>query len=315
MFKTCFIAFGNVFGHFEKLKVFPVSWSFSKYRQSWVQWANFFPRKLPEKTISKLVWTLLGTFFDTFEFSKLRFCFHFVPIFDPAGHDDFKKSPRNMFEHCWVRFWTFLKNWNIFDFFWIYSNLDPPVCTSHLFSKKTPQNKFRTSLDAIKNRFGHFRNIEIFHIFHLLFSRTSRVHWATILAKKFPRMMFKTCLIAFGNVFGQFENVKVFPVSWSCSNFRHSWVHWAFFFGESYLKTSSKQVWTLLGTFLDTFEISKLRFYFAFFSIFRPCRAWWFQKKSPRNMFEHCWVRFWSFLKLCFFSICISIFSNLDPPV
>ena len=69
------------------------------------------------KTSSKHVWTILGTFLDTFEIPKLRFYFDFVPIFDPAGHDDFKKSPRNMFEHCWVRFWTFLKNWNIFDFF------------------------------------------------------------------------------------------------------------------------------------------------------------------------------------------------------
>ena len=149
-------------------------------------------------------------------------------------------------------------------FFWIFSSLDPPVCTSHFFSKKLPQNKFRTSLDAIRNRFGHFRNIETFHIFHLFFPRTSRVHRATILPKKFPRNMFKTCLIAFGNVFGHSQNVKVFPASWSCSKFWHSWVHWALFFRESYLKTSSKQVWTLLGTFLDTFEISKVRFFFIF---------------------------------------------------
>ena len=166
MFKTCLIAFGNVFGHFEKLKVFPVSWSFSNFRESWVHWANFFPRKLPQNKF-KLVWTLLGTFLDTFEIPKLRVYFDFVPIFDPAGHDDFKKSHRNMFEHCWVRFWTFLKNWNIFDFFWIFSSLDPPVCTSHFFSKKIPQHNFRTCLDAIRNRFGHFRKIEIFHIFHL----------------------------------------------------------------------------------------------------------------------------------------------------
>ena len=46
---------------------------------------------------------------------------------------------------------------------------------------------------------------------------------------------------------------------------------------------------------------SKSPIFFSFFSIFRPCRAWWFQKKSPRNMFEHCWVRFWTFLKICFF--------------
>ena len=112
--------------------------------------------------------------------------------------------------------------------------------------------------------------------------------------------MFKTCLIAFGNVFGHSQNVKVFPASWSCSKFWLSWVHWALFFRESYLKTSSKRVWTLLGTFLDTLKFQKSDF-FSFFSIFRPCRAWWFQRKSPRNMFELCWVRFWTFLKIWIF--------------
>ena len=190
-------------------------------------------------------------------------------------------------------FWNFVFFRFVFQFFQI-STLQCKLAI--LFSKKIPQNKFTTCLDAIRDRFGHFRNIETFHSFHLFFSRTSRVHWGTILSEKFPRNMFKTCLIAFGNVFGHSQNVKFFPASWSCSKFWHSWVHWALFFLESYLKTSSKHVWTLLGTFLDTFEIPKLRFYFDFVPIFDPA-GHDDSKKSPRNMFEHCWVRFWTFLK------------------
>ena len=266
------------------------------------------------KTSSKLVWTLLGTFLDTSEISKLRFCFPFVPIFDPAGHDDFRKSPGNMFEHCWVRFWTFLRNWNIFNFFWIFSNLDPPVCTSHFFSKKIPQNKFRTSFDAIRNRFGHFSNIEIFHIFHLLFSRISRVHWATILSKNIPRIMFKTCLIAFGNVFGHFENVKVFPASRFCSKFWHSWVHWALFFQEIYLKTSSKHVWRLLGTFLDTFQISKVHFFFIFLH-FSTLQGMMISKNHMVTCLNTVGYVFGHFWKTEMFSIFFWFFSSLDPPV
>ena len=167
MFKTCLIAFGNVFGHSQNVKVFPASWSCSKFWHSWVHWALFF-RESYLKTSSKQVWTLLGTFLDTFQILKVRFFFHFSPFFDPAGHDDFKKNHLvtclNTVGYVFGHFWKFEF---LFDFFWSFSSRDPPVCTSHFFSKKIPQNEFRTYLDAIRNRFGHFRNIEIFHIFHL----------------------------------------------------------------------------------------------------------------------------------------------------
>ena len=91
------------------------------------------------------------------------------------------------------------------------------------------------------------------------------------LPKKIPRSMLKTCLNTFGNVFMHFEKKKVFPVFWSFSKFGPSRVHWASFFWESYLKTSSRLVWTLLRTFLDTFEVSK---FFRFFEFLQVAISW-----------------------------------------
>ena len=107
--------------------------------------------------------------------------------------------------------------------------------------------------------------------------------------------MLKTNLNTFGNVFGHFEN-------WKFSSFLKFFPVWTFqgaqgnFSRENYLKTSLKFVWTLLGPFLDTFEISNFcRFFFRIFPSFDPpgCTGQFFNQK---NYLEACSKRFWTFL-------------------
>ena len=165
MFKTCLIAFGNVFWAFWKIEGFS---SFLEFFQvSTLQGAlgNFF-RKNHLKTSSKLVWTLLGKFLDTFEFSNFfRFFFRIFPSFDPRGctgqfvftKKTTSKLVQNVFELFGERFWAFWKKMKVFPFFWRFSMFRPSrVHWAIFFSRKVPQNKFNTCLETFKNVFGHF---------------------------------------------------------------------------------------------------------------------------------------------------------------
>ena len=299
MFKTCLIAFGNVFVHFENVKVFPVSWSCSRFRHSWVHWAFFFGGSYL-RTSSKLVWTLLGTFLDTSEISKLRFCFPFVPSVDPAWHDDFKKSHGNMFEHCWVRFWTFLKNWNFFKFFEFFSTLDPAVCNSRFFSKKylkTSSEQVWTLLGTVLDTLEILK-FSIFSIFSSL--EPPGCTEQQFYRKNFLESCSKHVWLLLGTFLGILKNWKFFQLPEVFPSFDSPGCTGQFFFRQKYLKSSSKHVWTHYGTSLDTSEISNFRFCFHFIPIFDPSEHDDF-KKSPGNMFEHCWVRFRTFLKIWFF--------------
>ena len=165
MFKTCLIAFGNVFWAFWKIEAFS---SFLEFFQvSTLQGAlgNFF-RKNHLKTSSKLVWTLLGKFLDTFEFSNFfDFFFEFfqVSTLEGALVNLFlpKKLPQSMFKTCLNFlgnvFGHFEKKMKVFPFFWRFSMFRPSrVHWAIFFSRKIPQNKFNTCLETFKNVFGHF---------------------------------------------------------------------------------------------------------------------------------------------------------------
>ena len=91
----------------------------------------------------------------------------------------------------------------------------------------------------------------------------------------------------FENVLGQFENSEVFPFFWNFSTSRPSRVQWTKNFNE----ITSKHVWTLLGTFLDTFEISNcFRFFFEFFQVstLQGALGTFFFEKKPQNKFKTC---------------------------
>ena len=137
-------------------------------------------------------------------------------------------------------------------------------------------------MDTFENVLGQFENSEVIPFFwNFSISLPSRVYWASFFTWKNSRSMLKTSLNTFGNVFGHFEN-------WKFSSFLKFFPVWTFqgaqgnFFRENYLKTSLKFVWTLLGSFLDTFEISNF------------CR--FFFRISRKNYLEACSKRVWTFL-------------------
>ena len=152
-------------------------------------------------------------------------------------------------------------------------------------------------MDTFGNVFRDFGKLIFFSFFFEIFrfldpsGCTGRI----FLPEKIPRSMLKTNLNTFGNVFGHFEN-------WKFSSFLKFFPVWTFqgaqgnFSRENYLKTSLKFVWTLLGPFLDTFEISNFcRFFFRIFPSFDPpgCTGQFFNQK---NYLEACSKRFWTFL-------------------
>ena len=92
--------------------------------------------------------------------------------------------------------------------------------------------------------------------------------------------------------------------------FRPSRVHWAIFFSEKYLKTSSKLVWKLLGTFLDTFRNSNFFDFFEFFQVSTLQVHWalFFREKTSKqvqNLFGYFWKRVW--VSWILGSFCISL--------
>ena len=108
MFKTCLIAFGNVFWAFWKIEGFS---SFLEFFQvSTLQGAlgNFF-RKNHLKTSSKLVWTLLGKFLHTFEFSNFFSIFfsNFSKFRPSRVHLSICFYRKNYLKACSKRVWTF----------------------------------------------------------------------------------------------------------------------------------------------------------------------------------------------------------------
>ncbi len=70
----------------------------------------------------------------------------------------------NDFGHFWI-FENFLIFLKIFE-----DSLDRPWNTGQkIFSKKSPENMFKSRLDTFGNDFGHFRNFENFLIFLKIF--------------------------------------------------------------------------------------------------------------------------------------------------
>ena len=111
-------------------------------------------------------------------------------------------------------------------------------------------------------------------------------------------------LDTFGNDFGHFWNfetflifLKIFDDSTLLGTLGKK------FFRKNHPKTSSKHVWTLLGTILGLFGILKIFWFFGKFSKTRPSTEHWaksfFEKitlKQLQNTFGHFWERFWACL-------------------
>ena len=117
------------------------------------------------------------------------------------------------------------------------------------FSKKLPQNMFKTRLDTFRSDFDLFWNFANF----LKTFRRLDPPWNTgqkNFSKKLPQNMFKTCLDKLGTILGVFSILKVFWFFENISNTRPSMEHWAKRnFRKKYPETCSKHFWTIWERF------------------------------------------------------------------
>ena len=249
MLKTCLNTFGNVFRHFEKLKVFPVFWSFSKCRPYRVQWALF-----SEKIAWKQVQIFCGDFQDYF-WTLLRIQFFFDLFFQVLQISISRlhwarKVRKNYLKQVWtllITFFGILNFWSLFDscgFFWI-----SRFHWAELFSVEIiKQNMLK---QCFWERF--WRILKVSKFFHFFVFFASFDHPGCTGQNFLPKNTSKHVENMFDcfweRFFGHFEQLKFFPVFWIFSKFRPSRVHWT----KNFDKITSKLVWTILVTFLDTF--------------------------------------------------------------
>ena len=289
-FETCLDTFKNVLDTFEKSIFFRFFFEFLQNSISRLHWARKFRKKIPQASLD----TFGKVFRDFGTLKSFRFSWIFLSLLCALGTAfSVEKLNQNILKQCfWEHFRTILKVSKFLLFLKFFPSLDPPRCTGEFFSK---QNYLKTGSEHVWTILGtvldtlEILKVSIFS--NLSLTRPSRVQCAKFLPKKLPRNMFKTCLIAFGNVFWAFWRNESFPVFWSYSTCRPSRVHWAFLFQKTYLKTSWKLVWTILGTFSDTFEIPKLfRFFSPIFSKFRSPGCPGQEKNGRKNNSNQVWT-------------------------
>ena len=242
-------------------------------------------KKFFEKTTPRLVQNTLGHFLERFWafFGILRFFWFW----------------KFSFGQFWGRFWAFLDFWNFFNFFEKVRRLDLPWNTGqkNFFKKIT--------LEHLQNTFGHFW--ERF--------------WAFLEFWNF----FWFWKFSFGHFWGRFWafwNFETFLIFLKI--FEDSTLHRTLgkmFFRKNHPKTSSKHVWTLLGTILGIFGILKFFWFFWKLSKTRPSMEHWAKNflekitlKQLQNTFGHFWERFWAFLEFWNFFDFFETFRRLDPP-
>ena len=121
----------------------------------------------------------------------------------------------NQFGHFW-NFESFLIFSKIFD----NSNLQGTLGKKKTFSKKSPQNIFKTRLDTFDNYFGHLWNFESFFIFLKIFDNSTLQGTMSkkTFSEKLTKNMSKTQLKTFGNDFRLFCNFEKFLIFFE--NFR-----------------------------------------------------------------------------------------------
>ena len=114
------------------------------------------------------------------------------------------KHVQNTFGHFWKRLCQFWNFENVLIFFQIFQNPTLHGTRGNFFSKKMPQNMFKTSLDIFGNNSGLFCSFE----FSLIFLRKlSMTPWNTG-QKTFRKIRPKTRLDTFENEFRHFWNFE-----------------------------------------------------------------------------------------------------------
>ena len=316
----------NMFEHFwERIWAF---WKNESFQVFWIffpVWTfqgalgNFFWEDYL-KTSSKLVWTLLRTFWTLlrnqiffrffFEFSqnsisRLHWARKFRKKLPQASLDTFGKVFRD--------FGT-LKS---FRFLWIF--FESPVCTGHsVFRRKTQSKHSQTMfLGTFSDNFESFEVFPFFKVFSK--PRPSKVHWRLFFETKLPQNRFRTCLDNIRDSFGHFRNIEFFHFFQS---FPYSTPQGALckIFTQ---KITSKRVQNMFDCFWERFlGILKNWRFFQFFGVFPSfdspgCTGQFFPKKSPQNKFKTCLDTFRKvfghFRVFKFFRFFFRIFPSFDP--
>ena len=288
MLKTCLNTFGNVFRHFEKLKVFPVFWSFSKCRPYRVHWALF-----SEKIAWKQVQNLCGDFQDYFwTLLRLQFFFDFffqVLQISISRLHWARKIRKNYLKQVWtllITFFGILNFWSLFDscgFFWVSRVHWAELFSVEIIKQNMPKQCFW-------ERF--WRNLKVSQFFHFFVFfcefRPPRVHWAKIFAKKNTSKHVENMFDCFWELFFRhFESFSSFLKFFQVSTLQGKLV--IFFNQKNYLGACWKLVWTLLGKILLILKKKVFQFFLSF-SKFRPSRVHWalFFREKPQNKFKTC---------------------------
>ena len=191
------------------------------------------------------------------------------------------------------------------------------------FSKKMPQNTFRTRLDTFGTDFGPFWNFKLFLIFLKIFEdSTFHGKLGKNFSKNLPQNMFQTLLFLLGTVlcvFGwNFENFLSF-----FEKFRRLDTPWKtgqkFFekFAPKLVQNTFEYFWERFWAFLEFWN------FFDFFENFWKLDHPWntgqkiFEKIAPKhvqNTFGFFCERFWAFLEFWNFFDFFENFRRLDPP-
>ena len=319
MLKTCLNTFGNVFGHFEKMKVFQFFEVFPSLDFPGCT-GQFFLRKLPQNNFETCLDTSKNVL-DTFEKSIFFRCFfEFSQNSISRLHwarKVRKKLPQASLDTFGKVFRDFgtLKTFRVL---WIF--FESPVCTGHSVFRRKTQSKHSQTMFL-----GTFSdNFEIFEVFHFfkVFSRPrpSKVHWRLFFETKLSQNRFRTCLDIIRDSFGHFRNNEIFHFFQS---FPYSTLQGALckiFAEKNYLETCSKHVWLLLGTFFGHFEKLKVFPVFWSFSKFRHSTVHWeicFGKNHLKTNSKLAWTLLGQFLDTFeisnFFRYFFRIFPSFDP--
>ena len=264
------------------LKFFPV-WTFRGALGSFF-WGNYL------KTSSKLVWTLLRTFWTLFR-NQIFFVFssNFYKIRSPGctGQENFGK---NYLKQVWTlleRFFGILELWNLFDFCGYFFSLLCALGTA--FSvEKLNQNILKQCF------WEHFRTIlkvsKLFLFLKFFPSLDPPRCTGDFFSKQiYLKKRFRTCLDNIRDSFGHFRNIEFFHFSQS---FPYSTPQGALckIFTE---KITSKHVQNMFDCFWERFlGILKNWSFFQFFGVFpsfdpQGCTGPFFSKKLTSKQVEN----------------------------
>ena len=261
MFKTLLDNLGTILGVFAILNFLKFFW---KHFEDSTLHATLGKKNLLEKLPQNMFKTrlaLLGTILGIYGNSKVFWFFENISKTRPSMEHWAKKifgkfTPKhvqNTFGHFGEHFWVFLEFWKIFDFWKHFEHSTfHRTLGKKSFTKKVPQNMFKTFLDSLGTILYVFGILNSLYFFkNISKTRPSMEHWAKkIFRKKYLQNLFKILLDNLGTILGIFGFLKVFGFFENISKTRPSMEHWAKRnFRKKYPDTCSKHFWTIWERF------------------------------------------------------------------